>query len=503
MTQTPMNRLGKIMAGCALGLALSATAFAADKTADAPAAARVALAPSSRAMIPETADISDRTGIAATVNDDAITYSDIRNRLDLYLAGNPQKPPPEVRHKLEMQVLDKLIDEKLQMQEAKKQGITVTDDDVKDGFNQIAKQNNMSVEEFRHKLDVTGVKMSTLTDQIRAEMAWTQVVRRKLRPDVNVSESEIDTALVQITRAKGSTEYLAADIFLPVPGPEMETSVRHDADDLIESIKHGGNFAAAARKFSKAPGATAGGDMGWVREGTVDPKLAAALKTMHPGEISEPIRTDKGFEILFLRDVHEPGAATSAAGAAPPAPAPATPQAAASAPSKPETIVHLKQITIPIDASDPAPVVAAKMNRATTLKGEISSCDQMDKKSKDFVSPGTTDMGSGPVSSLPEPVRRAIENLPVGTLSGPVRGDNGVAVLMVCERHEIPGREEPAAAPAPAPAPVPKAAVASAGGNEDGARDQIANQIGMKRLDQMQEHYLRDLRATAFIDKRI
>jgi hypothetical protein len=86
-------------------------------------------------------------------------------------------------------------------------------------------------------------------------------------------------------------------------------------------------------------------------------------------------------------------------------------------------------------------------------------------------------------------------------LSPPVRGDNGVAVLMVCERHVIPGREEPAAAPAPAP--VPKAAVASAGGGDDGSRDQIANQIGMKRLDQMQEHYLRDLRATAFIDKRI
>jgi hypothetical protein len=171
--------------------------------------------------------------------------------------------------------------------------------------------------------------------------------------------------------------------------------------------------------------------------------------------------------------------------------------------------VHLKQITIPIDASDPAPVVAAKVNRAETLKSEITSCAQMDKKSKDFTSPGTTDMGSGPVSALPEPVRKAIEGLPAETLSAPVRGDNGVAVLMVCERHEIPGREEAAATPAPAPAapaPAPQAASGpspEAAPGEDKSRDQIANQIGMKRLDQMQEHYLRDLRATAFIEKRL
>ena len=499
MTTRVLHRFGKI--GAALGCAFLLCAAA--PPAEMP----------QRAQVPQRGDISQRTGIAATVNDDAITFSDIRNRLNLYLAGNPQQPPPDVRHKLELQVLDKLIDEKLQMQEAKKEGITVSDDDLAQGLEQIAKQNHMTLGQFKDKLNSSGVKMSTLNEQLRAEIAWSQLVRRKLRPDVAVSESEIDSALEQQAHARGREEFLVAEILLPVPSKEMEDTVRHDGEKIVEALKHGGSFQQAARQFSKAPGAAQGGDLGWVREGTLDDKLDAALKTMHPGQISAPIRTDKGYDILFLRDVHEPGAAASA-----PAPQPeAAPQQQAAAPAPapaaatpPETILHLKQITIPIDPSDPAPVVAAKMNRAQSLRSEISSCEQMDKKSKDFVAPGTTDMGRGPLSALPEPVRRAVETLPVGMVSVPVRGDNGVAVLMVCERTEVPGHAT-SAAPAPAPArppvqaaaPAPHPAAGPGAHPADPSREQVANQIGMKRLDQMQEHYLRDLRATAFIDKRL
>ena len=493
MTFSALHRFGKTLALCGCALLLSTVSAQAANSAAA------------------HGDISQRTGIAATVNDDAITFSDIRNRLGLYLAGNPQTPPPEVRHKLELQVLDKLIDEKLQMQEAKKEGISVTDDDVKAGLEQIAKQNHLSVDDFKSKLIGAGVKMTTMTDQIRAEVAWSQLVRRKLRPDVNVTESEIDNAVAQISHGKGRTEYLVAEILLLVPSDGMEVSVRHDADDLVAGLQHGGSFQQAARQFSKAPGASQGGDLGWVREGTLDPKLEAVLKTLHPGQVSAPIRTDKGFDILLLRDLHEVGAPVAAAApqaAAAPTPAPAP---APSAPVKADAMLHLKQITIPIEATDPAPVVAAKMNRAASLKSEISSCEQMDKKSKDFAAPGTTDMGSGRLSALPEPVRRAVENLPVGTLSPPVRGDNGVAVLMVCERTEIPGQPGTAApaqaaatpAPAPAPEPGPGPSQGMPPTDAEKSRDQIANQIGSKRLDQMQEHYLRDLRATAFIEKRL
>jgi peptidyl-prolyl cis-trans isomerase SurA len=447
-------------------------------------------------------DAAQRTGIAATVNDDAITFSDIHNRLDLYLSGNPQKPPPDIRRKLELQVLDKLIDEKLQLQEAKKDGIAVTDEDIGKGLAQIAKQNHLSPDEFKQKLAAMGVKMSTLTEQIRAEISWTQVVRRKLRPDVNVTESEIDRAMAQMSHSKGRSQYLVAEILLTIPSKEMEDTVRHDADDLIATLKKGGSFPAAARQYSKAPGAAQGGDLGWVQEGSLDPKLDEALHKMQPGQISAPIRTDKGYDILFLRDVHEAGA--PAATAAAPQPVASAPVPTAEAPKAEKSeIVHLKQITIPIAATDPEPVVSAKIHRAATLKSEISSCEQMEKKSKDFVDAGTTDLGSGPLNALPEPVRKAVETLAIGELSAPVRGDNGVAVMMVCERSAAPGQGTAAAAPPAPPAPAAAPPAPASADGDDHSRDQVANQIGMKRLDQMQEHYLRDLRATAFIEKRL
>lgn len=463
--------------------------------------------PASQEM-PEGA--AQRTGIAATVNDDAITFSDIRNRLSLYMAGNPEAPPPEVRKKMEQQVLDKLIDEKLQLQEAKKDGITVTDDDIKRGLSQLAKQNKLSPEEFQDRLNHSGVKMSTLTEQLRAEMAWSMVVRRKLRPEVNVSESEIDNAVAQMSHGKGKTEYRVSEILLTVPSAEMENTVRHDADKIIEDVQKGGSFPAAARQYSKAPGAAQGGDLGWVQQGVLNAKLEEALATMHPGQMSAPIRTEKGYHILFLRDVHVAGAAPSPQQAAAPATPAAAPQPPKAQAPKPEVTLRLKQITIPIAATDPEPVVSAKMNRAATLKAEISGCEQMDVRAKDFISPGTSDMGSGPLSALPEPVRKAVADLPVGELSAPIRGDNGVAVMMVCERSSPPVQEAAAETPSPAPAPQPQASAPPPGPgpdpgaapDDDSSRDHIANQIGMKRLDQMQEHYLRDLRATAFIDKR-
>ena len=169
------------------------------------------------------------------------------------------------------------------------------------------------------------------------------------------------------------------------------------------------------------------------------------------------------------------------------APAPETGDATADS----GPVVHLKQILIPVSPQDPQPVVNAKIARAQSLQAEITSCDLMDAKAKDFLSPGTGDLGRGPLAALPEPLRGVVANLEIGVLSPPVRNEAGVAVVMVCGRE---GSAAPVAA-APPPRPAPR--------SDDASREEVANRLGMQRLDLMQERYLRDLRATAFIDKRI
>jgi peptidyl-prolyl cis-trans isomerase SurA len=441
----------------------------------------VVLSAPARAAVRDDAT-GQRAGIAATVNDEVITVSDVENRMKLYLSGGQGLPPPEILKRMRAQILDKMIDEKLELREAKNLGITVSEAELKDAFAQISQQNHFSPEEFKQRLSAAGVRPATLQDQLKAEIAWSQVIRRRLRPEISISESDIDSTIEQISRNRSKPQYHVAEIYLAVPNPAQDAVVKSDAQKLVAQISGGAHFSDVARQFSQAPGAAAGGDLGWIQEGQLDPKLDVALKQMHAGQISPPVRTDGGYHILFLRDVQEPGA-----GAPTPSSAGVTPQPAALGPA-----LHLKQIVIAVAADDPTPVLAAKMARAETLKGEISSCAAMDAKAKDFASEGTGDLGVRPLAALDPNVRAAVEGLKDGELSAPIRTDKGVAVLMIC------GREEGTAAAA-----TPPTVPAVPDKNDQAARENVANKIGMQRLDQMQDRYLRDLRATAFIEKRL
>lgn len=422
--------------------------------------------------LPAYAATDGRVGIAATVNDEVITMSDVSSRTHLYLSGGHGVPPPEVKRQVEQQALDKLIDEKLQMQEAKALGITVTPEQVDEAFARVAQQNNFTPEDFRRRLVADGIRMGTLRDQLMAELAWSQVVRRKLRPQISVSEAEIDSAMEQISRGKGKARYRVAEIFLAVPDAAKDAAVRAEIEKIAAELAKGARFPDMARRFSQAPGAATGGDLGWVQEGQLDPRIDAALKGMSAGQLSAPVRSAAGYHLLFLRDMQQPSAGTAAA--------PAAPVAA------PSAVVHLKQIAIPVSDKEPQALLAAKLGRAQALKSEIASCEAMAAKSKDFSSPGTRDLGKVAVDALPPEIRMTVDALKVGELSGPLRTKDGIIVLMVCARETAPQ----AAAPATPP-------------RDEATREQVANRIGMQRLDQMQDRYLRDLRATAFIDKRI
>ena len=246
--------------------------------------------------------VENRVGIAAVVNDDVVTFSDVRNRVKLYAAGAPQAPSKSELAQMEQQVLNKLIDEKLQLQEAKSLGIVVTEQQIEAGFSDIANQNGIDAAEFRRRLQSSGVKISSLQDQIRAELAWAQVVRRKLRPQVNISETEIDIEMDTRSKQAGAARYLVAEIFLPVDADTNDKRVADDAQKMVEQIRKGARFSELARNFSQSPGASTGGDIGWVQEGQIDAALFTALTRMQPGQLSSPVRTDKGYHILFLRD---------------------------------------------------------------------------------------------------------------------------------------------------------------------------------------------------------
>lgn len=417
-------------------------------------------------------------GIAATVNDAVVTLNDVQDRARLYLSANGQNVTQEQIKQVVPKVLDKLIDEALQLQEAKKLGLEVSEQDTVAGFADIAKQNGLSADEFRARLTQAGNNPDSLKNQIKADIAWSRVVRRKLRPQINISENEIDLAFDQAESGSGKTSYHLAEIFLGVSDKAREDSVREEAEKLAQQVRSGTPFSSIARQYSQSPGAAQGGDLGWVQPGQLEDALDAALTSLRPGQISPPIRTSKGYTLLFMIDART----NTGANALLEEPAP---QAAEG-----ET-VSLKQVLLKADPKKGREGLNAKALEAKGLQKKITDCAKMDDAIKKYANSHSRDMGKVPLVRMPPQLRDIVSKMKTGALSDPVLAPDGIIVLMVCG-HGDGKVEEPKAADAPV---LDKA--------DDASRDKVAVKLGSVRLDQMAVRYLGDLRAAAFIEKRI
>lgn len=241
-------------------------------------------------------------GIAAVVNQDAISGTDVRERMRLVIASSGLPDTEAVHQKILPQVLDGLIDEQLQMQEAARNELSITDEEIAEGFGQIAANNKMTAEQFEQVMKQAGIPKTTLRRQIKAQIAWTKVVQTVVRPQVSVSPNDVAALVKRLEKNFGKTEYLASEIFLPVDDDKGAGEVRQLASQLVSEVRaKKAPFAGLAAQFSKAPGAAKGGDIGWVQEGRLAEDLDKVLKTMAEGEVSEPIRSTEGYHILFLR----------------------------------------------------------------------------------------------------------------------------------------------------------------------------------------------------------
>jgi peptidyl-prolyl cis-trans isomerase SurA len=437
--------------------------------------------------------VPQKIGIAVVVNQDIITHGDIAARASLFINTMNKAPTPDMRAQIERQVVERLIEERIKMQEAKALGIQITDQQVADGIASLAQQNNSSPELFRQQLRGAGIKPSTLEDQIRADIAWSMVVRRKLRPQINVTDTEVESEIASMTRGPGRKEFLTAELFLKVPTPAQDVDVLRKIEEMRAAIASGKPFQVFARQFSEAPGAATGGDLGWIEEGQLEPALNDALVAMNPGQLSQPVRGENGYHLLFLRDMRQRGGASEDVAAAA-TPAPAAPVTAATTAAIARA--RIKQIILPTFEGDPQVVTNAKISRAQSLKDEIKSCDGMDARMKDFTGGGTGDLGVVDIKTLPAELQPAAESLPDGILSAPAVLKTGIAVIMVCGRDNVN-------AVAAAPAAATPIASAVSGGDKQPTRDEIYNKIGMQRLEQLQSRYLNDLKSAAVVERRI
>ncbi|MDG2285887.1 MAG: peptidylprolyl isomerase [Alphaproteobacteria bacterium] len=392
--------------------------------------------------------------IAAVVNDEIISVRDLANRTRLVVAISKLPNTQQTFRRLRPQVLRLLIDEQLQLQEAKRLSISISDRDIDVGKGLMENRFRVRKGSFDSFLSTNRIDSSSAIIQIRASIAWSKLVNRRFANTAEVSEEEIDEVIDQFQRNLGKPQYLAAEILLPVDDPENEREVRQLADRLLTEIKKGGNFNAIAQQFSASASAATGGRIGWISPGQLASELEAPLQALKTGEVSEPIRTILGYHILKLEN-----------------------RRILSAADPMKANVTLKHVFLPLPAGSGEADVAAQLGIAEAVAASVQNCDDMNVMAKEVQSPAGVDLGKFKVGELAPAMRNAIAKLDTGIASKPVRLPTGVSVMMVCERVEPPSN-------------IPQ-------------RDEIKPRLRARKLDILARRYLRDLRRDAFIESRI
>lgn len=261
----------------------------------------IATANAMSAFLPAPAPAQDALRIAAVVNDEVITGLDLAVRTRMAMLSAQLPDTPEMRNRAARQVLRAMIDERLMLQEAARQNITVQQSELDAELSKLAERNGVTLDQFGPYLQQNGVLLEPLADQLRASLAWTKLVNRQLRPRAVVSEEDIDEVLRQAEANKGQPQRRVSEIFLAVGQAAEEEEIRRGAERLIEQIRGGIPFSAIAAQFSDSATAAVGGDVGWVLPGQLPAEVDEALQSMSDGEIAGPIRAAGGYYILQLR----------------------------------------------------------------------------------------------------------------------------------------------------------------------------------------------------------
>jgi len=249
----------------------------------------------------------DVEGIAAIVNDEVISLYDVDQRVDLFLVTSGIPRSAETVDRIRGQVLRSLVDEKLQIAEAKEYDVNIEKQEIDDSMLRMASQSNMTLEGIVEFLESSNIDEETLREQIRAELAWGQFVRRMYRGRITIGEEEINEQYQKAMETLDQPRYLINEILLPTNSFNDEERIKQLTNEIIKQLQAGVDFGAVARQMSIAASAARGGEVGWVSANQLDSNIQKSLSRMAPGQISSPIATPAGIYIIALRDKQDGG----------------------------------------------------------------------------------------------------------------------------------------------------------------------------------------------------
>jgi peptidyl-prolyl cis-trans isomerase SurA len=396
---------------------------------------------------------------AVFVNDRVITRYEVeQNRRFLTVLRQPGD--------LDELAVERLIEDALRRDAAQAAGVTVSPEEVETGMAEFAARGNLTTEEFLAAIGQNGVAPETFRAFVEAGLLWRAVVQTRFGPRAQVTDAEVDRALVAASRQSG-VQVLISEIVLRADSPEARAEADRVAQRLAGQFMSDGAFAAEARARSVSPSRGAGGRLDWLPLGNLPPQIAAQVLGLAPGQVSQPFPVTNAVVLFYLRDLRETG----------------TPEA-------------------DVLAIDWAEFAVASAADAQRVENAVDTCDDLYGVALGLPEDRLLRETRAP-AEVPDDVALELARLDDNEgAAGFSRGGRPIFLMLCARTYELPGAE-PEPAPA-APATEGETEAEAAEGAEAPApagpsREQVRAQLVNQRLGSYADGYLAELRADATI----
>lgn len=237
--------------------------------------------------------------IAATINGEMVSNKDLQERANLFALTTGIQINNKNRNMVADKVLQNTVDEKVKIQEAAKQNIHVTDDEIKEAYRNFERSNGIPAGKFQSVLRQYQISPKVFMTQIKANLLWNKLVGRRLGQNVDVSVKEIEDEYAHIRKDMDTPKYMVSEIVIK----------RKDAehiDELVEILRNDKRFELYAAQFSQSASAPSGGKLGWVAPGQLAAPLDKVIRNLKVGQVSNAIPYRSDYYIFKMDKIYNP-----------------------------------------------------------------------------------------------------------------------------------------------------------------------------------------------------
>ncbi len=239
--------------------------------------------------------------VVAVVNNDVITLSDLQREAAVKKVDMKRD---------ERLLLEDMIDRRLQMAEAKRGGMDVSDKELNDAVADIMKRNSMDSRRFEAALAGEGLTLGQYKDELREQMTLSRMFNKYVRSGVAVQDDEVRSYYEKNMKSYVLPEEIRVrQIYfrLPEKATASQTAVvKEKAEAALARIRKGEDFIKLVKELSESENAALGGDLGFLQRGQAIPEIEEAAKTLNPGEVAGPLLLAGGYNIIRLEEIRKP-----------------------------------------------------------------------------------------------------------------------------------------------------------------------------------------------------